>query len=146
IVGLICHRLKQPLFFAYIFTGVVVGVLGGSHLHQLDSLHFFSQLGIAFLLFLVGLELNFNNIKKLGKTAVITALGQIVITGTISFSVAVWLGMQPISAVYIALAMTIASAVISVKYLNDKHATDTLYGKLDMALHLVQDIVAVIAI
>lgn len=145
-VGLICHKLQQPLFFAYIFTGLVVGIFGSQYIHGHESLHFFSELGIAFLLFLVGLELNLKNITHLGRTAVITALAQIVIVATISFSVVTWLGMGIMPSIYIALAMSIASAVISVKYLNDKNATETLYGKLDMVLHLVQDIVAVIAI
>ena len=54
VVGLICHKLQQPLFFAYIFTGLVVGIFGSQYIHGHESLHFFSELGIAFLLFLVG--------------------------------------------------------------------------------------------
>ena len=145
VVGLVCHYFKQPLFFAYIFTGLLVGLVAGRHIDG-HSLHFFSELGIAFLLFLVGLELNLKNLTRLGKIGVITSLSQIVITATISFSVAIWFGMDVLPAIYVALAMTIASAVISVKYLNDKNATETLYGKVDLVLHLVQDIVAVAAI
>lgn len=146
IIGLISHRLKQPLFLAYIFTGIIVAIFGGEHLQNLESLHFFSQLGIAFLLFMVGLELEAKNIRHLGKTVTLTALTQIAITATISFSIAIWIGLGLVSAIYIALAMTIASAVIAVKYLNDKGVTDSLHGKIDLGLHLVQDIVAVIAI
>ena len=46
VVGLICHKLQQPLFFAYIFTGLVVGIFGSQYIHGHESLHFFSELAI----------------------------------------------------------------------------------------------------
>ncbi len=146
IIGLVCYRLKKPLFFAYLATGVLVGVaMGGDFAHS-ETIHLFSELGIAFLLFLIGMEFNLKDIRHIGKIGLVAGLGQIAIVGTISFSVAVWFGLAVLPSIYVALAMTFASMVISVKYLNDHQATETLYGKVDLMMHLVQSVVAVLAL
>jgi Kef-type K+ transport system membrane component KefB len=146
ILGLICYRLKQPLFFAYLITGMVVANISKGLLTQPDTLRFLGELGIAFLLFLVGLELSISEIKRLGKTAGLTTLGQIGIVGITSYSAALLLGFSPMVSLYIALALPLTSTIIAVKWLNDQNTVFSLHGRLGLGILLVQDLVAVAAI
>lgn len=146
LIGIICHKIKQPLFFAYLITGILVGWFLGSEVAASDTFHLSAELGIAFLLFLIGMEFHIQDIRHIGRVGLIAGLGQILIVGTVSFGVATWFGLAPLPALYVALAMTFASMIISVKYLNDHQATETLYGKVDLMLHLVQAVVAILVV
>src|SRR3989344_926789 len=68
--------LRQPSIVAYIITGIILGPLVLGIISIGSVIKVFSEIGIAFLLFLVGLSLNFNVLKKVGKISLITGLGQ----------------------------------------------------------------------
>ena len=86
-----------------------------------------AELGIAFLLFLIGLELKINEVRHLGKIAFITGLGQIVFTGTLGFGLSTILGFGNVESIYIALALTLSSPIIVVTLLSDKRDLNYLY-------------------
>src|SRR3989338_7395179 len=79
-ISFIVHALKQPSIIAYILTGLIVGPLGLWHLQQSDSLHALSQIGIALLLFLVGIELDITKLKQLGTNSVLAGICQVALT------------------------------------------------------------------
>ncbi|MEK6856906.1 MAG: cation:proton antiporter, partial [Nanoarchaeota archaeon] len=103
----------------------------------------FSQIGIAFLLFIVGLSLNPKVIKEVGKASLITGVGQVVFTSIIGFFIARFLGFETVTALYIAIALTFSSTIIIMKLLSDKGDLDKLYGKISIGFLLVQDLIAV---
>lgn len=145
-LGLILSKLKQPLILAYIFTGIL---LSGSFLNVLaakEMISVFSELGIAFLLFLVGLHLDINVFRDIGRTSIITGLGQIFFTLLIGFTVASLLGFPSIVALYIAVGLSFSSTIIIVKFLSDKNELNSLHGKISIGFLLVQDVVAIIAL
>lgn len=146
ILGLICYRLKQPLFFAYLITGMLVVNFGGQHITSPDTLKTLGELGIAFLLFLVGLELSITEIKRLGKTAALTTVGQFLIVGSAGWLAATAMGFSSITSLYIALALPLTSTIIAVKWLNDQNAIFSLHGRLGLGILLFQDLIAVAAI
>lgn len=143
IVSGIMRLLKQPLIISYIFTGIIVGPFFLNLLHSSDTITFFSQIGITFLLFLVGLNLNPKVIKDVGLVSVITGVGQVVFTSVIGFFVCRALGFDTISSLYIAVALTFSSTIIITKLLSDKNDLDTLYGKISIGFLIVQDLIAV---
>src|SRR3989344_2828482 len=79
-LGVIARLLKQPLFIAYLTTGLLIGHFHYSALIQQDFLKVFSEFGVMFLLFLVGLEVNYSSIRSVGKIALVLGLGQIIFT------------------------------------------------------------------
>src|SRR3989344_4063607 len=117
------------------FKGIDRGVL--------ESL---SNLGIAFLLFLVGIELKLEDLKSVGKAALLTGVGQIVFTALIGFIILSALGFSPVVALYVAVAITFSSTVIIIKLLSEKHDLQSLYGKIAVGFLLVQDFVAILAL
>ena len=106
ILGLILRLFKQPLVLAYIFTGIIISVFGLFKQVDKSVLDLLSNLGIAFLLFLVGIDLDTRDLKYVGKVAVIMGLGQIAFTALIGFVIISALGFSTINAIYMAFALT----------------------------------------
>src|SRR3989344_1768079 len=146
VFGIISRALKQPLILAYILSGIVISFLGVFRHLDRTVLELLANLGIAFLLFLVGIELKIEDLKHVGKAAVLTGLGQIVFTALVGFIIISALGFGPVAALYIAVAITFSSTVIIIKLLAEKHDLQSLYGKIAVGFLLVQDFVAILAL
>lgn len=146
ILGIIARFFKQPLILAYIFSGLIIAFLGFFDHFDQAVLELLSNLGIAFLLFLVGIELNLSDLRYVGKAALLTGLGQIVFTAAVGFILISALGFSAVVALYMAVALTFSSTVIIVKLLTEKHDLQSLYGKIAVGFLLVQDFVAILAL
>lgn len=137
--------LRQPLIPAYILTGVVLGpVLGW--ITNTDIITTLSEIGIAFLLFIVGLEIDFRKLKSVGLVASLGGVIQVVFTFAVAFIVSLLLGFFVIESAYIALIIAFSSTMVVVKLLSDQREVDTLHGKIIIGILLLQDIVAIIAL
>jgi Kef-type K+ transport system membrane component KefB len=145
IVGLVGTLLRQPLIVAFIATGILVGpgLLGLAAARE--HVELLAELGIALLLFLVGLKLDLQLIRSLGPVALATGLGQVVFTSVLGFLIALGLGLDPITAAYVAVALTFSSTIIIVKLLSDKREIDSLHGRIALGFLIVQDIAVVVA-
>ncbi len=136
--------LRQPLIVGYILTGVLAGPYLFNIIKSSEYIELFAKLGIAILLFIVGLSLKPDVIREVGKTSLITGLGQVIFTSLIGFGIMKLLGFDNISSIYGAIALTFSSTIIILKLLSDKGHLDKLYGKISVGFLLVQDIVATI--
>ncbi len=147
LVAGVMRFLKQPLIIGYIFAGILIGpsILNLS-MDSGETMDVFSHIGIALLLFTVGLNLNPRVIKEVGKVSLITGLGQVAFTSLIGYLLGITLGFSSISSVYIAVALTFSSTIIIMKLLSDKGDTETLYGRISIGFLLVQDLVVVLAL
>jgi Kef-type K+ transport system membrane component KefB len=143
LLGIIARKLRQPIILAYILTGIIAGPTFLNIVTSVDLVYVFSQLGIAFLLFLVGLNMNYKVLREVGKISLITGVVQIAVTFIIGYGVAMLLGFQPIEASFIGIALTFSSTIIIVKLLADKNDLDSLYGKIAVGFLLVQDFAAI---
>jgi Kef-type K+ transport system membrane component KefB len=103
-----------------------------------------SQLGIALLLFIVGLKLDLRVIRTLGVVATATGLGQVFFTSVVGYFIATALGFAQLEALYIGIALTFSSTIIIVKLLTDKGEIEQLHGRIAIGFLIVQDIVVVI--
>ena len=144
VIGAIGVRLRQPLIVAFIAVGVLVGpsVLGWVSAN--DQVDLLAKLGIALLLFVVGLKLDLHIIRTMGLVALATGLGQVFFTSVVGYIIAISLGMSPVTALYVAVAMTFSSTIIIVKLLSDKREVDALHGRIAIGFLIVQDIVVVL--
>jgi len=142
--GFLMRALKQPLIIGYILTGLIGGPLFLDLVHSQETLNLFSEIGIALLLFIVGLNLTPEAIKAFGKVSLIAGLGQILFTTSIGWGVARILGFSPVAALYLGIALAFSSTIIILKLLSDKGDLEKLYGKISIGFLLVQDFVAVI--
>jgi Kef-type K+ transport system membrane component KefB len=142
IFGVIARTLKQPLLIGYLFAGLALGIAGlVSDIALLESL---GSVGVALLLFLLGLEMKLSELPAIGKTALLTGCGQIIFTSSIGFLISLLLGFGFLPSIYIAIAITFSSTIIMVKLLSEKKDLGSLYGRIAIGFLLVQDFVAVI--
>ena len=142
--GLISQFLRQPLIVAFIALGVFLGPSGISLVSASSEIELFARLGIALLLFVVGLKLDMNIIRTVGPVALASGLGQVLFTSAAGFLIAIALGITPVSAVYVAIALTFSSTIIIIKLLSDKREVNTLHGRIAIGFLIVQDIVVVL--
>lgn len=146
IVAIIFRLLHQPAILAYILTGILLGPLHIFEIRSTEMLQTLAELGITLLLFMVGLELKFSELRSVGKIAIITGISQIVFTSLIGYFLSLALGFSSLSSIYIAIALTFSSTIIIVKLLSDKKDLNSLYGKISVGFLLVQDFVAILAL
>lgn len=145
VVAFLAHRAKQPLLIAFILVGIIVGPSVLGWIDDAEPLELLAKIGIAMLLFLVGLKLDINLIRSIGTVALLTGLGQVVFTSAIGFGIALVFGLDPVAALYVAVALTFSSTIIIVKLLSDKRELDELHGRIALGFLIVQDIVVIVA-
>jgi len=143
ITGII-RLLKQPMIIGYIVSGIIVSPYFLNIVKSTETISVFSQIGVTFLLFIVGISLSPKVIKEVGKVSLITGIGQIIFTSLVGFFISKLLGFSTIVSIYIAIALTFSSTIIIMKLLSDKKDTEKLYGKISIGFLLVQDIFAII--
>ncbi len=144
VAGLIATRMRQPLIVAFIVVGIAVGPVGTGWVSADSTIELLAEFGISLLLFLVGLRLDLQMIRSTGPVAMVTGLGQVVLTSAIGYLVAIAFGMDSLTAVYIAMALTFSSTIIIVKLLSDKRELDHLHGRIAVGVLIVQDLVVVV--
>lgn len=85
IIGFVCLLLRQPMVVGFIAVGILVGPTFLGIVQSHEHIELLAELGIAVLLFLVGLKLDLNLIKTLGLVSIATGLGQVLFTSLIGF-------------------------------------------------------------
>lgn len=141
-LAMIVSRLRLPLVIAYIVTGILAGPSVFALTQNPDTFEALSKIGVAFLLFTVGLGLNWRRMRDVGGIALATGVGQVLATSVIGFVVGRALGLETMTALYVAVAFSFSSTIIIVKLLSDKDELDTLYGRISIGFLLVQDFIA----
>ncbi|MEJ6393233.1 cation:proton antiporter family protein [Gymnodinialimonas sp. 2305UL16-5] len=144
-IGFVGLLLRQPLIVSFIALGIIAGPSVLNIARSDEQIDLLAELGIAVLLFLVGLKLDFNLVRTLGPVALVTGLGQVLFTTVFGFIITLALGFDARTALYVAIALTFSSTIIIVKLLSDKREIDALHGRIALGFLIVQDIVVVIA-
>jgi len=142
--GALALLLRQPLIVAFIAVGILLGPSGVGVVVQSGEIELFARLGIALLLFVVGLKLDVHIIRTVGPVALLTGLGQVAFTSVVGYLIALAFGMDHVTAIYVAVALTFSSTIIIVKLLSDKREVDSLHGRIAVGFLIVQDIVVVL--
>ena len=145
---IIARVIKQPAIIAYLVAGILAGplffnIIGGDTSSLIQLL---AHIGVAFLLFIVGLSLDLRLLKEVGLVSVVAGVSSMAVTGGVGYLIAIALGMSSLASVYIAAVLAFSSTVVVVKILLDKKEIDTLHGRLALGILIVQDFVAAIAL
>lgn len=144
-LGLAGLLLRQPLVVSFIAAGILAGPGALGLVQSTEMIAVLGQIAVAVLLFLVGLKLDVTLVRNLGVVAVATGLGQVGFTAVVGFLLCLVMGIDPLSSVYIAVALTFSSTIIIVKLLSDKREIDSLHGQIALGFLIVQDIFVILA-
>lgn len=145
-ISIIMRLIKQPLIIGYIITGLIAGPSFLNLAQSSETLKVFASIGIALLLFIVGLGLNPRVIKEVGKVAVLAGSFQIIIVTTIGYIFGQINNFSKTESLLVGLALSFSSTIIVLKLLNDKKEQTRLNGKISVGILLVQDLVATLAL
>ncbi len=143
--GFIGLLLRQPLIVSFIAVGILAGPSALDIVRSSEPIHLLAELGVAVLLFLVGVKLDVKLVRTLGGVALATGLGQVLFTSVFGFLICLALGLDPVTSLYAAVALTFSSTIIIVKLLSDKREIETLHGRIALGFLIVQDLVVVFA-
>jgi len=141
----IARLIKQPLVPAYLIAGVVLGPLVLGIVHDMNLIKIMSEIGIMFLLFIVGLEMNLEKLKKVGFVSAIVGILQVGLTFIFGYAVSFAFGLGMLNSIFLGLVAAFSSTMIVVKLLSDREEIDTLHGRLIVGILLIQDIIVIIA-
>ncbi|MDO8618733.1 MAG: cation:proton antiporter [Candidatus Daviesbacteria bacterium] len=143
VFGYIVRLFKLPLLIAYLFVGLLLAASAAFDVRASAALSFLPEIGVAFMLFLVGMELDLREIKNLGKPILISGILQVIITSIIGSIIAKYFGFNAIESWYLGIGLSFSSTVLVVKLLLDKKDLTSLYGKLSVGILLLEDFLAV---
>ncbi|MBR0685251.1 cation:proton antiporter [Bradyrhizobium manausense] len=147
-LGLLAHFSRQPLILAYLIAGFCIGPFGAGWVKSQESIGVISELGLIFMLFMIGLEIDLKKIVRAGKVILFAAGGQLLggcLLGILFFaSLGLSLGGGHFDALYLCIACALSSTVIIVKVLYEKRELDTLPGRITLGVLVLQDIFAIL--
>lgn len=148
LLGLSAHYFRQPLILAYLIAGFAIGPFGLGWVKSQESIAVISELGLIFMLFMIGLEIDLKKIVRAGPVILVAAGGQLVggcLLGLVFFiAFGLSLGGGQFDALYLTVACALSSTVIIVKVLYEKRELDTLPGRITLGILVLQDIFAIL--
>ena len=144
-IGLM-KALKQPMIIGYIIAGTAISLFIPGLLQANTAFQSFGNLGIALLLFIVGMELNPTIIKDLGKTSLIAWCLQVVITGVLGYFIAIFLWFNTMISIFLAIGFAFSSTIVVLKLLWDKEEMESTTGRLSIGILIVQDLLVMLLI
>lgn len=147
-LGLLAHFFRQPLILAYLIAGFFIGPFGMGWVKSQESITVISELGLIFMLFMIGLEIDLKKIVRAGRVILFAAGGQLVggcVLGIVFFmGIGLAMGGGGFDALYLTIACALSSTVIIVKVLYEKRELDTLPGRITLGVLVLQDIFAIL--
>jgi len=142
--GLIAQKVKQPLITCYILAGVLVGPYTGgitvSGIHEIEML---AEIGIALLLFALGLEFSFKELKPVRKIAVTGTPIQILLTFALGMSIGYYFQWSWIHSIWFGALISLSSTMVLLKTLESQGRIGTLSSRLMIGMLIIQDLAIV---
>jgi len=146
VLAYLARFLRQPLLLAYIGAGLLIGPPGLGLVHNQELIAALSGLGLAFLMFIVGLEIDVRQLIRGGWVVVIVGVIQVAVCALLAVAAMHAAGFTGLSALYLGVASAFSSTMIVVKLLSDTSELDTADGRLTLGILLVQDVLAIVVL
>lgn len=146
IAVLLFKKIKQPLVLGYL----IAGFLAGNHFHffpsvkDIKSVEVWAEIGVIVLLFSLGLEFSFKKLMKVGGTASITAVTQIIVMVLMGFLVGTWMGWKQMDSIFLGVILSVSSTTIILKTFDELGVKAQKFAGIVLGSLIVQDIVAIL--
>jgi CPA2 family monovalent cation:H+ antiporter-2 len=144
----ITYKLKQPMVIGYIAAGMIIGPYTPpfSLVRSPETLNLFAELGIIMLLFVTGTEFPIAKLRSVGRISIVTALVESMGTLLIVFFIAQSLNFSFYDSLFLALALSVTSTVITIRILEDVGLIRDKSSTLILGILIVEDIIAISAL
>jgi Kef-type K+ transport system membrane component KefB len=138
--------LKQPSILAYVVAGVILGPMGLRIITGEGQILTLGELGVAFLLFGIGLEIDIGALKEVGLGAITAGIAQIILMMATGIIIALGFNFGWMIGIYIGLLLAFSSTMIVTKTLVDRDEMKSIHGRIMIGILMLQDIVAIVAL
>jgi Kef-type K+ transport system membrane component KefB len=145
VFALLARPVRAPAIVGFLAAGVLLGPATGM-LEVTEPIEAIAEVGMVFLLFLLGLELSFDRIRAVGRTAFVVGGAQMVASAGVAFGVSVLFGLPALDALIVGLALMYSSTVVVVKLLEKKGDLDARYGQVSVGILLAEDLAVVVVL
>jgi Kef-type K+ transport system membrane component KefB len=149
VLGHVARLLRQPLLVGYIAGGILLSSqMGFGLVTDAESIDLISEIGLILLLFIIGLEIDLRELRRLGRSMLALGVSQFVINSLLGVAFFSWLGYRVgdgrFDLVYLSIVISLSSTLIVVKLLREKFELKVLSGRLTLGVLVVQDICAIV--
>lgn len=143
VVLLIFHRLRLPVVMGYLITGVLCGPYGLGLVQSYTEVEVLAEVGVALLLFVIGMELSLGELKRLKVPVFIGGTAQVVLTALLFAGLSLLFGLTPQHAILVGLLCSLSSTAIVLKLLADRAEETGPHGRIALSFLIFQDIAIV---
>ena len=142
--GLVAQQVRQPLILGYILAGIAVGpYTGGVTVTEIHNIELLAEIGVALLLFALGLEFSLKELKPVRQVALIGAPIQILLTGAYGFAIGRGLGLTWTPSLWLGAIISLSSTMVILKTLMNQGRLGTLSSRVMIGILIVQDLAVV---
>lgn len=142
--GIVAHKLKQPPILGYILAGVALGpATGGIALSEIHDIELLAEIGVALLLFALGLEFSLKELKPVREIALVGTPIQMLLTMVYGFFIGRWLGWERVPSLWFGAIISLSSTMVLLKTLMNQGWLGTLSSRVMIGMLIVQDLAVV---
>ncbi|QTA81657.1 Putative glutathione-regulated potassium-efflux system protein, KefB-like [Desulfonema limicola] len=141
--AIIAQKLKQPLILGYIFAGIILGPYTGGIVGDIHEIELLAEIGVALLLFALGLEFSLSELKPVRNIALIGTPIQILLTIAVGFGIAKYLGWSFVNALWFGALISLSSTMVTLKTLMSRGLVGTLSSRVMIGMLIVQDLAVI---
>ena len=138
--GILAHRLKLPVLLGYLVAGILVSPHGLGLIQDIDAIKNLASVGVILLLFTLGLEFSLDELRRIGRVAVLGGIAQILLTALAGFALGKVLGWATPEAIFFGFLISLSSTLIVLKLLLERGELDTIHGRVMTGILLMQDL------
>jgi len=143
LVVLLLHRLRLPTITGFLLSGVLLGPHGLSLVSDLERIELLADVGVMLLLFTIGLEFSFAQVRRLWATALAGAVTPVVATSALCAVAAGFMGLSPQQGIFLGFLLSLSSTVIPMKALSDRGQIDSPHGRVAVGVSVFQDLIVI---
>jgi len=142
--GLVAQRLRQPLIVGYILAGIVVGpYTGGITVSDVETITLLAEIGVALLLFALGIEFSLKDLQPVRLVALIGTPIQMALTIALGLGISRLIGLDRVASLWLGAALAPSSTMIVLKTLASRGLVGTLSSRVMIGILIVQDVLIV---
>ncbi len=142
-VGGLAERLRQNAIVGYLITGVLLGPSGFAFVQGVPEIQAVSELGVALLLFAIGLEFSLTRLRQLGTVAWLGGTAQLVLTAALAGAASSLLGLGLPEALAVGAAISVSSTAVVMRVLVDRAELESRHGRTALGILLLQDLAVI---
>lgn len=140
--GFIANRLRQPVLLGYLFCGLAIGPFGLGLISQIEEIKSLAEVGVAFLLFALGVEFSLAELKRVKDIAIGGSLLQIGSTAILVAVITLLFGWasSPAEGFLLGAILSLSSTAVVLKTLTERGEINTIHGQIMLAILIAQDL------